>query len=263
MTDRFGSAWLKINRARRHADDLDAEIRAYWRTGPVSIRGTGITLTESGGAGARTFTVNTVRPLPDSIALLVGDAAHNIRSALDHFAWSAARDPDRRTMFPIWGREDAPDAKKWQDKVCQGLRGASPALQAAVLSLQPWPTGSNSQLWYIHELDRIDKHRLLISVAAANTGVVFEVAPVLNPAPGLRPPTMPFALATRQWTPLEAGTVLWHTPEESEPAPDPARFVYDVTFGEPEDLKGRPAVAQLRILANYAEVTMQALAVAA
>lgn len=263
MTDRFGSAWLKIERARRHVGDLEAEIEAYWQTAPVSIQGTGITVTEGGGTGARTFTVGSVKPLPDSVALLVGDVAHNIRSALDHFAWAAVRNPGTATMFPIWGPEDAPTPKKWQDDVRRRLNGASAALQAAVEGLQPWRTGRNPQLWYIHELDRIDKHRLLIPVAAANTAIVFELAVVVNPVPGLIPPTMPLAMAPRKWTPLERGAVLWHTPEGSEPGPGPVRFDYDVTLGEPVDLKGRSAVAQLRILANHAEVTMRALALVA
>ena len=33
--------------------------------------------------------------MPESISLLAGDAAHNIRSALDHFAWSAVSPQQR------------------------------------------------------------------------------------------------------------------------------------------------------------------------
>jgi hypothetical protein len=266
-SNRFSSAWMKVNRARSHVDDLEAEIVAYWETWPISTRGTGITETEGGGTGARTFTVENVRPLPDSIPVLVGDAVHNLRSALDHFAYAAVAQPTRQTCFPIWSRDDprkaAPPGKEWLDTVAKQLATASPGLIDAVRALSPWETGSDKRLWAIHELDRVDKHRLLLSVAAAHTAVVFEVAPVLNPVPGFRPPTMPVALATRKWTPLEAGTVLWHVPEESGPAPDPIRFEYDVTLGEPEDLRGQPAVAQLRMLANHAETTMQALALLA
>lgn len=37
--------------------------------------------------------------------------------------------------------------------------------------LEPWETGRDSLLWAIHELDRVDKHRLLLSVAGALTGI--------------------------------------------------------------------------------------------
>jgi hypothetical protein len=37
-------------------------------------------------------------------ALRLGDAAHNIRSALNHFAWAAVRSPNWQTMFCVWGQ---------------------------------------------------------------------------------------------------------------------------------------------------------------
>jgi hypothetical protein len=204
-----------------------------------------------------------VRPLPGSIPLLVGDAAHNIRSALDHFACAAVARPMRQTSFPIWSRDDprksAPTGTEWSETVERQLDGASPGLIKAVRAMTPWATGRDRSLWAVHELDRIDKHRLLISVAVVHTAVVFEVVPVLNPVPGMQPPTMPLALATRKWTPLEAGTVLWHVKEGAEPSPDPIRHVYDVALGEPENLRGQPVIAQLRILASHAEATMHAL----
>jgi hypothetical protein len=264
ITDRFSSAQAKISRARKHTDDLESEIRAYWKTGPVSAQGSGVVPTENGGTGARTFTVENIRPLPESIALLVGDAAHNIRSALDHFACAAVARPTRQTCFPIWSRDNphkaAPKGREWLEAVQRQLDGASPELIKAAQTLTPWETGNDKRLWQIHELDRIDKHRLLISVAAANTAVLFDLpSPVLNPVPGFRP-TMPLAVGKRKWTPLEPGAVLWDVPEGSAPGPDPMSFEYDITLAEPADLKGLPVVAQLRILANHAETSMQMLA---
>jgi hypothetical protein len=260
MVDRFHSAQLKLERAGRFVNDLEAEIRAYWSTSPVSTKATGAVVTVAGGTGVQKVSVKSVQPLPDNIALLVGDAAHNMRSALDHFAWAAVSGPDRQTMFPIWGRESTPIAAEWEREVRRRLRGASPALQAAVLKLQPWPTGHNPQLWHIHELDRIDKHRLLISVAAAKTATVFEIAPaVLNPDSSIQLTTRRLAVAPQQWEPLEAGTVLWDVPEGAKPAPDPLSFEYDLALGEPEDLKGKPAVTQLRILISHAETAIRQL----
>jgi hypothetical protein len=66
-------------------------------------------------------------------------------------------------------------------------------------------------------------------------------------------------LVRRSWTPVEAGYVLWHTPEEFPPAPAPVRFHFDVTLREPEALKGMQVSAQLRVLTNYAEATIQTL----
>jgi hypothetical protein len=268
MTDQFSSAWAKISRARKHADDLEAEIRAYWKTGPVSTQGTGVVPTKNGGTGARTFTVSSIRPLPGSIPPLTGDAAHNIRSALDHFACAAVARPTRHTCFPIWSRDDprkaAPKGSEWLETVERQLDGASPALIKAVQALTPWESGNDKRLWQVHELDRIDKHRLLISVAAANTAVLFDLpSPILNPAPDRPPASVPLAVGTKKWTPLEPGAVLWHVPEGSAPGPDPKSFEYDVALAEPADLKGLPVVTQLRILAHNAEAAMQMLALVA
>ena len=62
----------KPTQPRKHADDLEAELAAWWGTGPVSIKGTGVMLTDGGEQAERTTTVESVRPLPDSVALLVG-----------------------------------------------------------------------------------------------------------------------------------------------------------------------------------------------
>jgi hypothetical protein len=252
---RFQSAWMKVGRARTHIDALESEIGAYWQAGPVSVRGEGVVTIVGGGTGARTFTVETFKPLPDNIALLAGDAAHNLRAALDHFTWGAVAEPDTRTMFPIWGRQQAPSQQGWQSEVNRRLRSASPALVEAVLRMQPWETGREKHLWQVHELDRIDKHRLVLAVAAAQAAIRFDLpSPVLNPAGDLRPGTMPLALAPKKWTPLEAGAVLWHVPEGSPPLHDPTSFEYDVQLGEVAGLKGLPVVAQLRILANHVEI---------
>jgi hypothetical protein len=258
--DPFRSAWLKISRARKHADDLEAELAAWWGTGPVSIKGTGVMLTDGGGTGVRTTTVESVRPLPDSVALLSGDAAHNVRSALDHFAWAAvpARRRNRKTMFPIWGKgPERPEGKEedeWKEQVRRQMPGVSPGLEEAVLRPRRWPT----ELWYVNELDRVDKHRLLISVAAAHTGVVVGIPTIFAPVPWLR--ARHVNVAQPGWKPLEAGTVLWDVPEGADPAPDVIRFEYQVTFGEPRELRGNPVVAQLRILATWAEIEIQRLA---
>lgn len=265
--ERFSSARLKIGRAKSLADDLDAEIAAFRKTEPVTVDGEGVVLTINGGTGARTFTVRGVDPLPDLVPLLAGDAAHNIRSALDHFAVAAVTTPGRATCFPVWSRDNpsktVPTPREWQDTVEKQLEGASPELIDAVKAMSPWVTGNDERLWAIHELDRIDKHRLLISVAMANTATVFNTYPVVNPEPGKPPPAVPLAIATPRWTPLEAGTVLYEAPEGRAPEPDPIGFQYDVALVEPANLRGQPVVTQLRMLAHQAEATMMRLALVA
>jgi hypothetical protein len=96
MTDRFDPAHWKVDLAQRHADDLDAEIRAFWVSEPYEVATVVNPL-----SGSRSYRIKRTVPLPAVIPLIAGDAAHNIRSALDHFAWAADAPPERsvRTCY--------------------------------------------------------------------------------------------------------------------------------------------------------------------
>jgi hypothetical protein len=75
-------------------------------------------------------------------ALRLGDAAHNIRSALNHFAWAAVRSPNWQTMFCVWGQAARRRRGSGAGSMAKAL-GHRPSLQAAVLKPEPWPTGHN------------------------------------------------------------------------------------------------------------------------
>jgi hypothetical protein len=255
MTDDFESARWKIDRARKHADDLEAEISAFAET--VPYRGEIAGAPESGHAQYR---VSHVAPLPVNFSLIAGDAAHNIRSALDHFAWAAVPPQDHhpRTMFPIWNRKGSvrppgdQGRDKWRDEVESALKGAAVQLIEAVVKLEPWQGGRDSLLWAVNELERVDKHRLLLSVAAANTAISIDFTrPEEKAGPVLR-------LRPDSWTPLETGKVLLDVGLYSGFA-TPPKFDIDVILEEPLELRDKPVVTQLRILAGYTEKTIRDL----
>jgi hypothetical protein len=258
MTDTFESALWKVDRARKHAEDLETEVRAFWTADPYEIETVGSPLT-----GAGSYRVKRITALPEIIPLIAGDAAHNIRSALDHFAWAVVAPLERsvRTCFPIWNSTAARTPDKWRKQVDGQLKGASADLIEAVKKLEPWETGRDSLLWAIHELDRVDKHRLLLSVAVALTrvgldGDSYELAVAKKFSGG--DPAKPLALEPIKWTPLEEGTVLFGYP--SDFGATAATLTFDVMFGEPKMLRERSAITQLRILAGLAETVIRDLA---
>lgn len=259
MTDRFESARLKLERARKHTDDLEADIGAFWATEPYEIELVGTR--ESGSGGYR---VTRMPALPASIPLITGDAAHNIRSALDHFACAAVAHPDRATAFPVWSTANgaAPTGPQWRNRVDRGLGGASHSLVSTVMDLEPWETGRDSLLWAIHELDRVDKHRLLIPIATANTGIglhgdSYELATVKKFS-GFAP-DQPLLLERDGWTPLVQGAVLLDLADGLDLDATQVTFTVDVTLAEPALLRGQSVVAQLRTLAQLAESLLQKL----
>jgi hypothetical protein len=259
MTSKFESAFWKINRARQHADDLEAKVRDFWAADPYEVEVVGSPLT-----GPGSYRVKRVATLPESVPLIAGDAAHNIRSALDHFAWEAAPAQDRGswTAFPIWNSTEVCTEAKWHKQVERQMKGAAPGLIAAVKRLEAWEHGRDSLLWAINELERVDKHRLLLSVGVALTRILldgdsYEISVVKKFSGG--DPGSPLIFEPIKWAPLKEGSVLFGSPHEFGGATS-ASFTFDVCLGEPEMLVRESAVDQLRILAGLAEKLIRELA---
>lgn len=127
----------------------------------------------------------------DEVSLIAGDAAHNLRSALDHFAYQwvlrkgAGIHPKwvRQIAFPIYARRVARKVVQkgasltlagYDDNVVRLLPGITrgSTVEAVFERLQPYHR-TYRPLWHIHELDNLDKHRLLqvTSSRIANRGL--------------------------------------------------------------------------------------------
>lgn len=112
------------------------------------------------------------------VALIIGDAIHNLKTALD-FAWVAALD----IIAP--GFNFKKDAKFPVNKDAAGLKSAlingqiyevSPNLVKTICEeIRPYK-GGNDFIYSLHRLDIRDKHRLLIPTTHATTadGIEFE-----------------------------------------------------------------------------------------
>jgi hypothetical protein len=160
------SVRLKIDWAKKHIDALDAEI-AHWSSGPRNPRRLrrirdGVPSTEFRAE------IRFDPPLPETVPLLIGDAIHNLRSALDHLACALAPPTTSQTghariEFPICVSEDDFNAKG-----ASRIKKLPERARDEIKSLQPYHAGDNARhefLWALHQLDIIDKHRR-ISVLA-------------------------------------------------------------------------------------------------
>lgn len=155
----FKSARLKIKRANEHI--LDANERIEDITSPDSQT---IWIEVDAEAKFRTvyYQLEKLGDLPD-VALVVGDAIHNLRTALD-YSWIEivrALMPSKvgkYTKFPI--RQNIEDLEA-------GLKSHSidtlqPRLFRFMISdIKPYLTG-NDMLVFLHDMDIMDKHKLLI-----------------------------------------------------------------------------------------------------
>ena len=159
----------KVEWARHHMKALGAQIQAYLAMQPFRD-----VVFDDPKTKKRLYGLELYPPIPRTFTFLIGDVVHNLRSALDHLVWQLViangETPDQGSEFPIFY-----DAKFIGEKA-KFLRAAkrkigkcSRAAQDAIESLQPYHGGElgthKHPLFLTHELDIIDKHRLVAVVA--------------------------------------------------------------------------------------------------
>jgi hypothetical protein len=222
---------LKLARALQHLQDLDAEVTSWlgfdhysvryefdpdarWTdlapddvplgstsmlAGPVFIPGQGPGTLPEGvdfGEGMVTAYATAEQPPTDPLSLLIGDALHNMRSALDALAYALMLASGKplteqiryRSEFPIFGDEDRATGKRGVGSVkfhevngkgspargsgLSKIEGWEAGAQTAVERLQPYYRGSafrTDPLWMLQDLDNVNKHRLLHPTVASFT----------------------------------------------------------------------------------------------
>lgn len=107
-------------------------------------------------------------PIAEVFALIIGDALHNLRSALDHLATGIARtvDSGAQVHFPMSKiRSDlvAPRLPKGPaEKAFAAIERALPGSERLILDDIRPDAGPDERFWSFHTLNNDDKHNLLI-----------------------------------------------------------------------------------------------------
>lgn len=263
----------KIERAKYHVRDLERHFLEFRKENCHRFR-TEID-PDTGDEVHRAVVVST----PPEFTLIIGDAVHNLRSALDHLAWQAHEFdggiPDKYTFFPVC---DAPTEYKPVDLAKK--QKFSPRLIRLFESVQPYHSGYES-LGLIHKLNNIDKHRFLFVTAFAVNGIMPTVRRVDEGPKGIRmnisgvasgAPIMNFSQFNADLvqgfrvngpiglqsdgalTLLEDGTEVGRML-----APVLAKdhayldLSFDVAFGEPSVVKGKPVIPFLTQCAQFVD----------
>jgi hypothetical protein len=180
----FESAWLKWGRAVVHAQTLKADVVA---TLSDADRQPTFTVEAEYQPKRHGFSVvvTDIDPMPPTWGLLIGDIAHNLRSALDQIAWaivSRGKTPpdtlpkgaERAIYFPI--SDSGPGFK---GELPIKLPGASQADIARVRRYQPYKYGRGKRAWgWVALLAKInvgDKHRTTQPIWALPVSAAIEV----------------------------------------------------------------------------------------
>jgi hypothetical protein len=169
MQMRLESARAKVQQAERHLETF-ARIEHEFSIRIGSPADTVLSLDGS--------TVYRRRELPEpptEFSLVAGDCLQNARSALDHavYALSKVTAPSfERTSFPI-----SLDAEGFR-KQATDIRHLPPEHQRFIESVQPYLTrpadAARDIIWQLHDLARIDRHRLIPTLLAVTRAEFVE-----------------------------------------------------------------------------------------
>lgn len=251
MSARLVGVRAKIERAKHHISDLEGQIVAFRGTNPYALRSDYDPQT-----GERVFRAVVRAEIPISFAVIAGEAAHHLRSALDHLAWQLVEanggTPDWNTCFPLHNsppRDEGTFTRK--------VQGMSATAVDLVRSKQPYQAGFEV-LGALHEVDNFDKHRLLLVAAYGIRQLGFSYHnPNLDLNPALReiveqlradvPPTVesPAVRFLMSRNGAEVARLAW--PGGPEPqVGEGSDLAYEVAFAQPEVVEGQPIIPILR-----------------
>jgi hypothetical protein len=246
---------LKIERADEHIDNLDCAILRFRRKNPYTV-----IREDEPDSGDAIYRARVTATPPVYWATFAGDAAHNLRSALDLLIWQLvlanSGTPGKHTMFPI--AENASDYKPGGGRYVSGIcDDAKEVLDA----LKPYK-GGNDALWRLHRLDANDKHQLLAVIAAAYESFVVDFTEVLSIMDERWAEFGPWPMEMEpreRHFPLIDGDVLLRVESGAESEPDTyPKFVLEIALSDGEVVKGEPVIPVLRELSDYTKGVIEA-----
>lgn len=159
---------LRLERAHEHIETVRSETKAFLERDPKPLDFR--TKKTAGSGEAMEYVLYAVvrEEPPRDIALAVGDAIQNMRNALDYLVYELSPPRYRRkgrTGFPIYD-----DMCLFEVEGRQMIRGITGDELTLIERVQPYKRTNppaNDPLSILRRLSNKDKHRLLLTVAAA------------------------------------------------------------------------------------------------
>jgi hypothetical protein len=231
--ERIALICVKIERAKKHLGDFEAARDRFFDPQPYVIERDHNTET-----GDDVFKVSNLRATPLELALIAGDAIHNLRSALDHLAYQlvlvAGGMPSTQTGYPIFAT-----GKRYETYKAGKVEGMSDAAKREIDASKPYGRGTD-ELYWLHTLNISDKHHeLLITLVSVSGALVLM--------PRWYKPRFQFYNFR---TPVKDGDIIL----TCEPGFDEnVNFAFDVAFGEPEVVKGKPVLELLHQTSDFVD----------
>lgn len=225
---------VKLKRAEKRLQELQIWIDKYFAAVPYKVA-----VRINADRRPEYYVVDALE-VPQEIILLAGEITQNLRSALDHLAYSAFKHNQDNQLkegahiyFPIEDNEE----KYIQTKI-RKTEGIPADIVAKFDSFKPYKEG-NITLWKLNKLNNIDKHRLLIAVGSSYGSI--NIAPTIwETMRSVVPEKMPqieemlpalFIRPADKLLPLKTGDVLFIDLPDKRPNPA-IQFQFYIAFNE-------------------------------
>jgi hypothetical protein len=233
MTNREALLRVKTERANEHVRDLESRIETFWAEDAKEV--VPEDQTEPGYINCR---VQGLSDIPPYWGVLIGDALHNLRSALDHLIGHLIESNNGKisdsTQFPIKKTSDA-----FKSSLKTEVKGISDPALKVLKALKPYK-GGNDLLWRLHRLNIADKHKMLVPVVAGYKSFSFDAVATMraafpDAAPWDEAGEMRIALRPDERCPLDNGDSLYRISLVDWPKTDQhPQFTFDIAFGKVE-----------------------------
>lgn len=155
----FHGPKLKIERAKHHINDLHRRLKIFEATNFYRLL-----IEYNPNTDKNILKVTQTQPIPDDFALVIGDALHNLKSALDFSVSDVLLKVigrrSKHAKFPVYSTRDSlVGAIKGGD-----INQAPKEIIDFIVDVVKPYDGGNEAICALHEFDILDKHMLLLPV---------------------------------------------------------------------------------------------------
>jgi hypothetical protein len=255
MIRTLDSAWAKVDRAKEHLAELKSLVDEFH-----TLHRKVIIFDYDSNAGKYFANVTFPDEPPLKFSVIVGDIAHNLRSALDHLAFQFDSALPASRKFPVYSEKG-----KLLKALKQGLSQRFPRRAWAIIDKQqPCHYGDHYYKRGIYRLHRInirDKHQLLNLICTilplprasyvkkGRCGIKLTLIPTVPPLPLRVLPTFrvkpgPIRVTAR-------------TPYKGPNFKVQVKFAFDVGIDEPDFVYLGPAITFVEQMVNATEKILQ------
>lgn len=240
----LNGCWERINRANENIVNLQREIMVFKEIRPYRI------IRENDPSPCKlAFRFVDIRPVPPRFSVLAGEIVHHLRSSLDMLLYQLMLvAPLDRRVDPETARRPRPQfpilvtrTKDYESELQGQIGRVSDSAAALIRGMQPCEPGNGGAtdfLAMLHELDIIDKHRLLTALGVG-------LAPFGDPIHSMKDGAY-FAMTFDIPVPPEVNM---------EP-----NIAFEIAINEPRVFSGKPLIPTLSEVSDFTGRTLMVFA---